>query len=420
MRFSTLAEWLAWQETLHPSEIELGLERVAAVYTRLHPEPPPFIVITVAGTNGKGSSVALLEAILLAAGYRFGAYTSPHLLRYNERVRIDGEPVDDAALIEAFARIDAARGDISLTYFEFGTLAALDLFHGRAPDVALLEVGLGGRLDAVNILDPDVALITAIGIDHTRWLGEDRESIAAEKAGILRPGRPAVFSGRDLPASLAAQAARLEVPLAVAGRDYSCQVTPDGWRWQYADAPPLSLPRPALPGAHQLDNAGGVLMVLHRLRDRLPVSMQAMRQGLLDVVLAGRFQRIPGPVEWVLDVAHNPDSMVRLAELLVQRPPAGRTHAILGMLADKNIPASLVPLLPQVDAWIVVPLDSPRSAQAADLGAALREHRPATQILTADGVGQAIDLARGRARPGDRVIVTGSFYTVAAALAHGI
>ncbi|MHA1568133.1 MAG: bifunctional tetrahydrofolate synthase/dihydrofolate synthase [Alphaproteobacteria bacterium] len=420
MRFSTLADWLAWQETLHPSEIELGLDRVAAVQARLHPEPPPFTVITVAGTNGKGSSVALLEAILLAAGYRVGAYTSPHLLRYNERVRVAGQAVDDAALIAAFARIDAARGDTSLTYFEFGTLAALDIFHGQALDVILLEVGLGGRLDAVNILDPDVALITAIGIDHTRWLGEDREAIAAEKAGILRPGLPAVFSGRDLPASLAAQAARLGVSLAVAGRDYSCQAGPDGWRWQYADAAPLRLPRPALPGAHQLDNAGGVLMALHRLKERLPVSVQAMRQGLLDVVLAGRFQVIPGPVEWVLDVAHNPDSMTRLAELLAQRPPAGRTHAILGMLADKDIATALVPLVSQVDAWIVVPLDTPRSAPAADLGTVLREHQPSVQILTADGMEQAIELVRDRARPGDRVIVTGSFYTVAAALTQGI
>jgi len=246
MRFTTLDEWLSWQETLHATDIELGLERVATVFQQLHAESPPFLVITVAGTNGKGSSVAMLEAILLAAGYRVGTYTSPHLLTYNERVRLDGEPVSDGQLMESFARIDAAREDTSLTYFEFATLAALDIFYRQAPDVVVLEVGRGGRLDAVNIMDPDVALITSISVDHAEWLGDNREDIAVEKAGIMRAGRPVVFSGRNMPSSLAEHASALGASLSGLGRDFDFQTHASGWQWQAGSQPAITLPQPSI------------------------------------------------------------------------------------------------------------------------------------------------------------------------------
>lgn len=409
----TLSEWLAWQERLHPSEIELGLERVGAVLARLQPAPPPFRVITVAGTNGKGSCVAMLEAILRAAGYRVGAYTSPHLLRYNERIRLDAVEVGDAALCEAFERVEQARGETPLTYFEFGTLAALDIFYRAAPDVALLEVGMGGRLDAVNLLDADVALITRIAIDHTAWLGADRERIAAEKAGVLRPGRPAVYADTELPQALAARAAELEAPLYVLGRDFQPQPQGEGWAWEGPPARRTALPLPALRGAHQLANAAGVLMALEALRPGLAVSQAAVREGLLDVRLPGRFQVVPGEVSIVLDVAHNPDGTARLAENLRAQPCSGRTLAVVAMLADKDIEASLGELRGQVDVWYTGILPVPRAATPQRVYAALGG---AATMHACAGIAQAFRAARADARPGDRIVVFGSFHTVAEVL----
>ena len=421
MRFSTLDAWLAWQESLHPSHIELGLERIATVLLRLHAQPPPFPVITVAGTNGKGSSVAMLEAILRAAGYQVGTYTSPHLVRYNERVRLNGEPVSDALLMESFARIDATRAETSLTYFEFGTLAALDIFFRGAPDVVVLEVGLGGRLDAVNVIDPTVALITSISIDHADWLGDDRESIAIEKAGIMRAGQPVVFSGRDMPVSVAQWARELKANLAVLGRDFHFQRRERDWRWWIDDTQPvMTLPHPALQGEHQFENAAGVLMVLHQLADHLPVSLEAMCQGLQQVVLPGRFQVIAAAVPWVLDVAHNPDGIRRLAEHLAATPVTGRTLAVFGMLQNKDARAAIQQLQSQVDVWFTANLPSPSGASAADLAGLIQQQTGSDRVIACEDVGVACDTAKAKARYGDRILVCGSFYTVAAALDHGI
>jgi len=415
MRFNTLEDWLSWQESLHPSEIELGLERVSRVLARLDPQTPSFTVVTVAGTNGKGSSVAMLEAVLRAAGHRVGCYTSPHLLRYNERIRIDGETIDDHSLCEAFERVDRARGNDPLTYFEFGTLAAIDLLQRAGVQIALLEVGLGGRLDAVNVLDPDVALITAIDVDHQDWLGSDRDTIAREKAGILRPGQRAVCADPRPPASLLAHADALGVRLMVAGRDFRWQPRDDeDWEWLGRQA--QRLPRPALAGQHQLDNAAGVLAVLQWLEADFPVGPQAMARGLREVQLPGRFQVLAGPPQQIFDVAHNAQSAQVLADNLDRHPRAGTTRAVLGMLADKDMAALADCLRGQVDRWYLAPLDVPRGATVAQLQAALGDARSSAF----DSVAAAYAAACGDSDARDRVVVLGSFHTVAAALAQAV
>ena len=418
-RFSTLGDWLAWQETLHPAEIELGLERVGRVYRRLGGLRPAPVVITVAGTNGKGSSVTFLEAVLRAAGYRTGAYTSPHLLRYNERIRIDGDEQPDEVICDAFARVDDARGDESLTYFESGTLAALDIFAHGGLDVAILEVGLGGRLDAVNIIDPDVALVTRIGIDHTDWLGPDRESIGREKAGIFRAGRPAVCADPAPPRSLAAEAQRVGAPWYALGEQFEHGLAPDAstWHWHGVQTRYDDLPLPTLAGAHQLLNASGVLMVLECLRERLPVPAQAVVQGLQQARLAGRFQRIPGPVEQVLDVAHNAQGAQVLATALAQQPCRGRTLALLGMMADKDCSAFIGPLSGQVDAWYPVGLQYERAAQPQQLTQCLRQSLPGVSCQPCPDVASARQTILQQAAEGDRILVCGSFHTVAEWLA---
>lgn len=421
MRFNTLADWLAWQETLHPSAIDLGLERVAAVLHRLHPEPPPFVVIAVGGTNGKGSTVAMLEAILHAGGYRVGAYTSPHLLRYNERVRVDGVEADDAALCEAFERIDRARGEISLTYFEFGTLAALDIFWRGGVEVAILEVGMGGRLDAVNVLDADAALVTTVDIDHAQWLGETREQIAFEKAGIYRSSRPAIFGSLDAPASLLVHAAALGARLYRYGQDYGAEPAGEGWRWWGPGQVRHTLPLPALRGRSQLQNAAGVLMALATLAVRLPLDQAQIRQGLLAVRLPGRFQVRPGAVTLIFDVAHNPQAAEELAANLAALPCQGRTLAVVGMLADKDMAGALARLRAGVDHWYAAALAVPRGAATAQLVQALHAAGVTAERITAcDGVAAALAKAQEAARPGDRVVVFGSFYTVAEALARPV
>ena len=421
MRFKTLAEWLQWQESLHPEEIELGLARVGEVFARLCPEPLPFTVVTVAGTNGKGSSIAALEAILRAGGYRVGAYTSPHLLRYNERIRLDGEEVSDTALVEAFARVDQARDDITLTYFEFGTLAALRIFADVTPDIVLLEVGLGGRLDAVNIVDPDVALITAIGIDHTAWLGADRETIAGEKAGIMRPGGPVVCSDPLPPAAIGDRADKLGAPLYRLGCEFDYRLHGDTWDWQRT-APPqemlADLPRPVLGGEHQYRNLAGALMVLSLLRERFALEPTQIEAGLVQMALPGRLQTIPGEVPLLLDVAHNPDGVEQLARALATEPVAGRNWAIVGMMGDKDLTGALQPILAQIAGWFPVTLPQvPRAASAARLAAVLHE-LGAASVTPCSDMSQALEQARATAAPGDRIVVFGSFYTVAEALSQ--
>lgn len=416
MRFTRLDEWLRWQESLHPVGIDLGLERPGKVLRGMGLEHPNHLVITVAGTNGKGSSVALLESILIAAGYRVGCYTSPHLLRYNERIRLNGEEVGDEAICESFERIDQAREDISLTYFEFGTLAAFDIFARSELDVAVLEVGLGGRLDASNLLDADVALITAIDVDHAAWLGNDRETIAIEKGGIMRHGRPAVCSDPQPPQNLIELAAEKGASLSLLGRDYCHQEQEDGWQWSSGDTRRDALPLPALRGQHQLQNAAGVLMVLQLLGEKLPVAPQHLKQGLLSQRLAGRFQIILGEPITILDVAHNPQSAEVLAANLRAMPVTGKTHAVVAMLADKDLPATLQHLKGQVDSWYPAGLNVPRGADSEAMRQALVEVGE-TCPQTFATVAEALKEARQKAQTGDRIVIFGSFYTVAAALA---
>lgn len=419
MRFQTLEEWLAWQNSLNARKVDLGLERVGWVAEAMGLDRPPFPVVTVAGTNGKGSCVALLEAILGAAGYRVGAYTSPHILRYNERVRVAGLPLDDAQLCQAFARIDAARADVALTYFEFGTLAALERFRAAEVDIALLEVGMGGRLDATNVIDADVALVAALDVDHRDWLGADRETIAREKAGIFRSGRPAVCSDPVLPRSLVDHAARLGTPLHRIGQefDWRCDGR-GGWDWWCAASRRSTLPPPALHGEFQLRNAAGVLMVLELLGARFPVSQDDVRRGLQEVVLPGRFQVLPGPIEWILDVAHNPQAARSLAANLARRPCRGRTLAVVALLADKAIEEVAAALDSAVDQWLVAGFDGTRGLPASELAARIGAGAIRAPLSHHADVAQALAQARAQARPGDRIVVFGSFHTVEAALRH--
>jgi dihydrofolate synthase/folylpolyglutamate synthase len=358
-------------------------------------------LITVAGTNGKGSVVAFLEAILGAAGYRVGAYTSPHLLAFNERVRLASMPVDDTTLCAAFARVETARGDVRLTYFEYATLAALVVFADAAPDAVLLEVGLGGRLDAVNLIDPDLALLAPIDLDHAAWLGDDRE------------GRPAVSVDPEPPASVVARAAELGAPLHLPGRDYEYAVDAHGWRWHAGARTRTTLPRPGLFGRHQYANAAAVLTALELLRERLPVGQDAVRLGLLEAHLPGRFEVHPGAVETILDVAHNPHGVRALAGALATRPCEGRTLAVVGMLQDKAVEAALAEL-DDVAHWYVAPLPVARSADPQRLVAALQAR--SGEVEACASIDVAGRRAHAAASPGDRVVVFGSFHAVAAAL----
>lgn len=414
-RFTTLNDWLTWQETLHPHAIELGLERVRKVLQRLHPEPAPHVVITVGGTNGKGSCVAFLEAILRAAGYTVGTYTSPHLLRYNERIRINGTAVNDTDICQAFARIDAARSDISLTYFEFGTLAALELFRQAQVAVILLEVGLGGRLDAVNCVDADAALVTSIDLDHTDWLGPDRDSIGYEKAGIYRPGRPAICADPQPPTRLLKQAYEVGARLQIVGRDYHFAQMDQHWRWWNSTVHFDDLPMPALAGHHQLGNAAAALATLTSLADRLPVNADAIRTGLATAQIPGRFEVFPGTVEWIMDVAHNPHAAKVLAANLRERPCAGQTLAIVGLLADKDADGVIAALTEVVDDWYTVSLDGPRGRTAADLAKVLQT--VGIRAITCPDIIAACRSVKVAAKPGDRIVVFGSFHVVAPVLA---
>ena len=415
MRFKTLPEWLRWQEGLHFTAIELGLDRCRKVAEKMDLLRPSFTVISIAGTNGKGSCAAMLESIFREAGYRVGSYTSPHLLRYNERIRIDGVEVDDAMLCRSFARIDRARGNVSLTYFEFGTLAAIDLFHQGGIDIAVMEVGLGGRLDAVNMLDADVALISTIDLDHENWLGHDREHIGREKAGIFRPMRPAICADPTPPESIRTAVELVGARFFLAGRDFLVELGEGGWSWRSGLRSYENLP---LPGgkAYQVRNAAGVLMVLHALSERYPVETGTIFRCLRDFSLPGRFQVIDGEIPVILDVAHNRQAAVVLAENLRAMPCAGRTLAVTGMLADKNHGAFFTTLASLVDTWYLASLHNDRGANSRDLAGALYSVAAGARVHTFDEVSQAMDAARGQARPGDRILVTGSFLTVGAAI----
>jgi dihydrofolate synthase/folylpolyglutamate synthase len=409
---ASLEDWLRWQENLHPQAIVLGLERVAAVAGRLGLPAAGPVTFTVAGTNGKGSTCALLTGICQAAGHRVGTYTSPHLLRYNERIAIGGEPVSDADLTGAFAAVERARQDILLTYFEFGTLAALWLFREARVDVQVLEVGLGGRLDAVNLVDADCAVITSIGLDHVEFLGRDRELIGAEKAGVLRAGRPAVCSDPDPPASIARRAAALGASLWQLGRDFRVQRAADAWNWLGPAVRYKKLPPPALPGAAQLDNAAGVVAALERLRPRLPVSETAIRAGLARLRLQGRFERRAGIV---MDVAHNVEAARVLADNLRSLAPAPGPRGcrfVMGMLSDKPVEGFAQVLAPLAAKFHAGGLPPPRGLAGEQLAQRLSSAGVPTQAHPT--VAAAFAAARAEARPGETVVACGSFLTVAA------
>jgi dihydrofolate synthase / folylpolyglutamate synthase len=410
-----LSQWLSWQETLHPNAIDLGLDRLGRTLDGLGWRRPACPVITVGGTNGKGSSVAMTSAILGAAGYRVGTFTSPHLLRYNERITIAGREVSDASLIAAFERIDAARGNDTLTFFEFNTLAALLAFETAGPDAIVLEVGMGGRLDAVNIVDADVAVISSVALDHCDWLGTDVETIGREKAGILRAGRPAIFGSRNMPASVAAAARELGSDLRCLGQDFDWRRDDAGWTWRGREHRFDSLPVPALAGEIQFDNASAVLAALECVADRLPVPRAAVEEGLRTVHVPGRFQVVPGPVQWILDVAHNPAAAGTLARQLAARPHSGRTIAVCGILGDKDIEGIASEVRDCLDAWIVVGLTSVRALSVDALAERLRA-AGAHDVSTAADVEAGCRAASANAQKGDRIVVFGSFLTVGPAI----
>ena len=399
----TLAEWLAYIERQHPKSIALGLDRVSQVWKRMAIRPT-CPVITVGGTNGKGSTCAMLEAILRAGGYRTGLYTSPHLVAYNERVRVAGAEASDAALAESFAAVEAARGDVPLTYFEYGTLAALWVFFQEKTEAMVLEVGLGGRLDAVNVVDADCAVLTSVGIDHVDYLGPDRESIGREKAGIFRDGRPAVIAEPQPPQSaLAAPGRQLRL-----GRDFGYVEQQTQWAYWGPAGRRSGLAHPALRGATQLRNASAAICALDALRERLPVAMQDTRRGLAEVTLPGRFQVLPGRPQVILDVAHNPQAAGVLAENLAASGFAPETIAVCGMLRDKDIAGVLGAVAPRVTRWHLASLGGPRGASADELFLHVKNF-PCEKFASP---AEAFAAALGRAGEGDKIVVFGSFLTV--------
>ena len=422
---NTLEDWLSHCERLHPKTIDLGLDRVREVAQRMgigFACP----VITVAGTNGKGSTCAMLESILGQAGYRTGVYTSPHLVRFEERLRLAGEAVSATDLVAAFARVESARGrngsEISLTYFEFSTLAILDLMRHANLDVAILEVGLGGRLDATNIIDADCSVITSIDLDHMELLGSDRESIGREKAGIMRTERPVVVSDPVPAQSVIDHALEVGADLWRLGHDFNFSGDKQQWNWTGRGRRYSGLAYPALRGANQLVNASGALAALTALRERLPVTAQAVRNGLAFVELPGRFQIIAGQPTLVLDVAHNPHSVAALAANLDAMGYFPTTHAVMGAMADKDLKPMLARVNPLIDRWYFTDLPTARAARGADLKAQWQmnntrqnafAHAFASPVL-------ALQAAMAAADPADRIVVFGSFYTVGGVLQHGV
>lgn len=434
----TLAEWLAYLESLHPKAIALGLERVNEVRQRLN-LTADFPVIVVGGTNGKGSVCAMLESILTAAGYRVGCYTSPHLLHYNERVRVNKQQAADAELCAAFEKIENARkapiptsilplkegkksaesselSDVSLTYFEFGTLAAMQLFIESKVDVAILEVGLGGRLDAVNVFDGDCSIVTSVDIDHIDYLGDTIEKIAFEKAGIFRQDRVAVFAGGTVPQSMADHAASIGAELWCIGQEFGFSKHQGQWDYRSTIGAKNALPIPALRGEFQLHNASAVLAALDVLKSRLPVSMAAIRRGLTEVQLSGRFQFVPGRPQLILDVAHNPHAARSLASNLSCLPPCPRTWGVIAMLGDKDMAGVVEALNPHIDIWLVAGISAPRGATSEELAGVLSSVGVRGEVICFADVALAIAHACNEAGENDRITAFGSFYTVADAM----
>ncbi len=414
----TLAEWLEYQQTLMPTGMQLGLERVRPVARSLGLRAPARWTISVGGTNGKGSTVAFAESIARASGWRVAAYTSPHLLRYEERLRIDGREVESARLVAAFDRIETARGSTPLTYFEFGTLAALLIMSESALDLALLEVGLGGRLDAVNLVDADVAVLTTVALDHVEYLGPDREAIGIEKSGIFRPSRPAVLGETLPPLSVLQAIDRIGAVAVRAGLGFKVTPQREG-SWRYEDSfGTLELPPPALIAGCQISNAAAALAALRHLPGAPALPPGAVAEGLLSVRLPGRMQRLPGPVEVLLDVAHNPQAAQELARWLAGNKPNGTTQAVFSALADKDIPSVVAPLMGVVDVWRFAGLPGVpgRGLEVDALWRTVAGLLPRGLNTRHATVADALTEALTCAEPGDRVVVFGSFHTVAEAL----
>ena len=410
----TLEDWLAHISAQHPATIALGLDRVREVLGRMALKPLP-AVITVGGTNGKGSTCAILERILLESGYRTGLYTSPHIERYNERVRIQGEEGSDAVLAEAFERVEKARGNVALTYFEFGTLAALAVFADANLEAVILEVGLGGRLDAVNVIDADVSCVVTVDMDHMAFLGNDRDSIGFEKAGIYREGRPAIYGDTNPPKRLVQHAETIGAKLLMLGRDFGFETHERQWDFFGPFGARRALPMPALRGRWQLKNAAVALTALDMLAERLPVSLGEVKKGLALVSLPGRLQALPGRPSIVLDVAHNPQAARSLASGLGDMPYAPRSLGVFAILADKDVDGVIAAMRDRIDAWYVSAAQAERAASAALVADALRKAGLGDRVRTFATVGAALEAARRDAGPDDRIVVFGSFYTVAEA-----
>jgi dihydrofolate synthase/folylpolyglutamate synthase len=414
----TLDEWLERIERLHHRPIDLTLERSREVARRLGIDLRPAVVFTVGGTNGKGSTCAMLDAVLRADGYRVGLYTSPHLLHFNERVRINGKVATDAALIEQFEAVEVARQGTSLTFFEFSTLASLRLFQQSRLDAVVLEVGLGGRLDTVNIVDSDCAVVTSIDLDHQELLGSTREQIGFEKAHIFRAGRPAICAEQKPPQALLDVAAGIGADLRLIGRDFTFEGDRTQWNFAGRAVRRNSLPYPALRGACQVANAAAALAALEACAERLPLSQKAVREGLLTVEIAARFQVLPGRPSVILDVAHNPAAAAVLARNLDSMGFFPVTHAVFGMLRDKDISGAIAQVAPRVDRWYVGTTPGPRGSDGEDLAHRVRAAGLArgASVAAFDSIAKAYHCAIQRAQPEDRIVVFGSFLTVAEVL----
>jgi dihydrofolate synthase/folylpolyglutamate synthase len=418
MYFDSLQGWLNWQELLHPRAIDMGLGRVSQVYHALNPDAIRPLTITVAGTNGKGSSVAFLEAIYRAQGYRVGAYTSPHILKYNERIKIDAQLVSDAVICAAFERIEAVRNETSLSYFEFGTLAALEIFRQADLDIQLLEVGLGGRLDAVNIIDADIALITSICIDHSEWLGATREAIGSEKAGIFRCGIDAVIGDPDPPQSLLQCAAEQSTPIWCFGQEFGYQKQSEGWQWFAPGIELRNLPDPLLKGEHQYRNASAVLAAVTQMNSKLPVSEKAISTGIKQASLLGRFQWVPDRIPVLLDVAHNPQAVRSLLDYLATEFPNKRKHAVFSMMRDKDISSVVDIMKPVIDNWFISPLKNPRTAPESIMREIFNNCAVEKVSFGFTDFSETLAAAKNSAEKNDLILVFGSFFLVSEFLAE--
>ena len=430
---NTLDDWLRWQETLHSSEIDLGLDRIRQVATRLELLSPSFPIITVAGTNGKGSSVAMLDAIYRAQGFNTGNYTSPHLIDYNERIKLAGKNASDQIIIDAFQQIDQARAGISLSYFEFGTLAAMLIFHQKNVDVAILEVGLGGRLDAANLWDASLALITSIDIDHIDWLGDDREKIAIEKSGIMRKEIPVISGDPEPPNSIKTEANRIGASLLQFNQDFfykklnnstlelasekekreGREIKENEWLWENKNKK-YQLPFPSLAGEFQLNNASTVIAGIESLQATLKVSHNAIKQGLIDASAAGRLQILRQSPEWLVDVAHNPHAAKELAKHLKKHPVAGKTYALFSMLKDKDISQVVTILNPYIDEWHIIELEGSRGLAIDELKLYINDLQLSGSVFPYENIAEACRVLKNISKLKDRVVAFGSFLVVSA------